>query len=100
MDKYTVRLLEGAYKDIDAIYFYIANEKLAPENAAQQADRIKTAILGLEELPQAHQKRQTGRYADKNYRQLIVDHYLVIFRVEEGIRTVFVVTIQYAGRNV
>lgn len=48
MDKYKVKVNPRAIRELDHIYEYIANEKLAPENAKRQVDRIKKAILGLE----------------------------------------------------
>lgn len=44
MDKYKVKVNPRAIRDLDSIYEYIANEKLAPENAKGQVDRIKNAI--------------------------------------------------------
>ena len=41
-----------------------------------------------------------GRYANKGYKQFIVDNYLVIYRVDEEKKEVFVVTIQYARRDI
>ena len=99
MDRYRVELLKRAYKDIDSIYAYIAFEKLSPENAQGQADRIRKALLGLDTFPQAHQDRLTGRYAGKNYRQLLIDNYLAVFRIDEEKKTVYVITVQYQGRN-
>lgn len=88
-----------AIKDLDRIYQYIALEKLAPENAKGQVERIKNAILGLNVFPQSHQERDTGRYAGKGYRQLLIDHYIVIFKIDENIKIVTVLTVQYQGRN-
>ena len=99
MDKYKVRLMKKAYRDLDSIYCYIAYEKLAPENAKGQVDRIKAAVLGLDTLPQSHQDRLVGRYAGKGYKQLLVDNYIAIFRIDESEKVVWVVTIQYQGRN-
>jgi len=98
--KYKVKLLRAAYRDIDNIYRYIANEKLAPENAKAQVDRIKEAILGLDTFPHSHQDRLTGRYSDKGYKQLLIDNYVAIFRIDETEKTVLVVTVQYLGRNI
>lgn len=70
MDKYKVKLNPRAICELEAIYEYIAKEKLAPENAKGQVDRIKKAILNLESFPQSHQVRYEGRYAGKGYRQL------------------------------
>ena len=74
MDKYTVKLYKRAIKEIDGIYAYISLEKLSPENAKGQADRIKEAILGLETMPQSHQERLVGRYAGKGYKQLLIEY--------------------------
>lgn len=99
MDKYKVMINPRAMRELDNIYGYIANEKLAPENAKGQIDRIKKAVLSLDTFPQSHQERNEGRYAGKNYRQLMIDNYIAIFRIDESHKMVYVVTIQYQGRN-
>lgn len=99
LDKYKVMINPRAIRELDNIYEYIANEKLAPENAKGQADRIKKAVLSLDTFPQSHQERNEGRYAGKSYRQLLIDNYIAISRIDEPHKTVYVVTIQYQGRN-
>ena len=99
MDKYKVEVNPRAIRELDHIYEYIANEKLAPENAKGQVDRIKKAVLSLDTFPQSHQERNEGRYAGKGYRQLLIDNYIAIFRIDEPHKTVYVVTMQYHGRN-
>ena len=99
MDKYVVMLYPKAFRDLDDIYAYIAFEKLSPENAKEQTNRIWDAIRTLEQMPEAHQERLVGRYASKGYRQLIIGNYLVIYKIDHVSKTVFVVTIQYQGRN-
>ena len=94
MDKYKVKINPRAIRELDQIYNYIANEKLAPENAKGQVERIKKFILSLDTFPQSHQERNEGRYAGKGYRQLLIDNYIVIFRIDEQCKTVYVVTIQ------
>lgn len=99
MDKYRVKINPKAIRELDSIYTYIANEKQAPENAKGQVDRIKKAILDLDTFLQSHQERNEGRYAGKGYRQLIIDNYIAIFRIDENEKTVYVITVQYQGRN-
>lgn len=99
MDKYKVRVNSRAIRELDHIYKYIANEKVTPENAKGQVNRIKKAILSLDTFPQSYQERNEGRYARKDYRQLLFDNYIAIFRIDEPHKTVYVVTIQYHGRN-
>ena len=99
MDKYKIKVNPKAIRELDSIYEYIANEIMAPENAKGQVDRIKKAILSLYTFPQSHQERNEGRYAGKGYRQLLIDNYIVIFRIDEPHQTVYIITIQYQGRN-
>ena len=100
MEKYKVMLYPKAFRDIESIYAYIALEKLAPENAKAQTDRIWAAIEALDSFPSAHQDRQVGKYATRGYQQLPIDNYLAIFKIDEQNKTVYVVTIQYQGRNI
>lgn len=72
---------------------------MAPENAKGQVNRIKKAILKLDTFPQSHQKRNEGKFAGQGYRQLLIDNYIAIFRINEKAKIVNVVTIQYQGRN-
>ena len=99
MDKYKIKLNPRAYRDLEEIFAYIALEKLSPENAKRQTDRILIKIRKLDTFPQAHQERMEGRYAGKGYRQLLIDNYMAIFRSDEKTKTVHVVTIQYQGRK-
>ena len=61
MDKYKVKVNPRAIHELDHIYEYIANEKLAPENAKGQIDRIKKSILSLDTFPQSHRRHRTDR---------------------------------------
>ena len=99
MDKYEAMLYPKAYRDIDDIYAYIAFEKLCPENAKGQTDRIWNAIKSLERFPESHQERLNGRYAGNGYKQLIIDNYIAIYKIDKNARRVYVVTVQYKGCN-
>ena len=51
-------------------------------------------------MPEAHQDRLVGRNAGKGYKQLIIDNYLVIYKMDNISKKVFGVTVQYQGRNI
>ena len=91
MEKYKVMLYPRAFRDIDSIYAYIALEKLAPENAKSQTDRIWAALETLDSFPSAHQDRQVGKYAGRGYKQLLIDNYVAIFKIDEQNKTVYIV---------
>lgn len=100
MDKYRVKLSQRAFRDIENIYDYIARELHSPANAKNQTDRIKGAVKSLDSFPQAYQERQVGRFANQGYRQLLIDNYMAVFRIDEDEKTVYVITVQYQGRNI
>lgn len=100
MDKYRIRLNERAFRDLEAIFSYIANDLQAPQTAKKQTERIRMAMKKLDTFPQSHQERDVGRYAGKGYRQLVIDNYIAIFRIDEEHRTVHIITIQYQGRDI
>lgn len=100
LNKYEIKINPRAIRDLEGIYEYIAYEKLSSENAIGQVNRIKKAILSLDTFPQSHQERAVGRYANKGYRQLPVDNYLIIFRIDDNLRTVSIITVQYQGKNI
>lgn len=99
MDKFKIILNERAFKDIDDIFAYIALEKQSPEYAQGQTDRIWIALRTLDTFPQSHQERNEGRYAGKGYRQLLLDNYVAIFKIDESKKVVTIVTVLYQGRN-
>ena len=98
MDKYKVRLNARAYRDIEDIFRYIAVEKLEPQIAKGQTDRIWNALKTLETFPQSHQDRTEGYFVGKGYKQLLIDNYIAIYRIDEQNRMVSVITVQYQGR--
>ena len=84
---------------MEEIYRYIAIEKQVSENAKAQTDRIWKAIKKLETFLGSHQDRLEGKYAGKGYKQLLVDNYMAIYKIDETEKTVYVITVQYQGRN-
>lgn len=95
MDKYKVLLYARAYRDLDAIYGYIAESLQAPDTAARMIDELEEAIFSLETLPHRGAERRVGAYANQGYRQLRVKHYVIVYRVLEDDKQVHIVTVRY-----
>ena len=98
MEQYSVKLLRRAVQDMDGIYTYIAQTLLEPETALKLVGRLEYAIFSLETLPHRCPERRVGAYADHGYRQLLMENYTIIFRIDEEYRPVIVVTVRYAPR--
>jgi len=96
LDKYAVKLLPRAYRDLDGIYAYIAETLLEPNAAHKLLDALEEAIFSLEELPQRGALRRNGAYASKGYRQLFIKNFTVIYRVDKTKKQVVIVTVRYS----
>lgn len=96
MDKYSVKLMSRALRDLNGIYDYIARTLLEPGTALNLVERIENAILSLENTPYRCPERKRGVYANRGYRQLIVENYTAVFRIDETKKTVIVVTVRYS----
>lgn len=96
MDKYVVRLLSRAYRDLDGIYAYIAETLLEPSTAQKLLDVLEEAIFSLEKLPKRGAPRRNGAYANKGYRQLFTKNFTLIYRVDETNEQVVIVTVRYS----
>lgn len=87
--------MNRALQDLDEIYAYIVSELSAPTAAENLIDRIEQAILSLEDTPKRGSVRRTGVFTDREYRQLFVKNYTIVYRVEEENKRVLIVTVRY-----
>ena len=86
--------------DLRAIYSYIAFEKLAPENAEGQVNRIRKAIRSLDLFPEGHTTVDWEPWASMGMRFLPVDNFTVYYLVDNDEGKVRIVRIFYSGRDV
>lgn len=98
MDKYTVKLYARAYQDLEEIYSYIANSLLEPDTALNMVDALETAILSLAQFPEREAIRRVGAYSNKDYRQLFLKNYTIVYRIVKQKKEVHVITIRYTPR--
>lgn len=99
MDKYVIKFYARAYRDLDGIYKYIANDLSEPIAASNLIDALEEAILSLEYLPERGAIRRIGAYANGDYRQLFVKNYVIVYKVLNDNKEVHIVTVRYASSN-
>ena len=96
LDKYSVKLLSTAYRNLDDIYAYIATQFHSEQTAQNLIDKLEEAFLSLEFMPQRGARRLAGAYANKGYRQLFVNNFTVIYRIDEVKKQVIIVIVRYS----
>ena len=95
LNKYSIKLLTRALRDLDDIYAYIAKALLAPDTAAKLVGEIEEAIFSLEQFPYRGVERKIGSYASRGYRQLFVQNYALVYRIDEP-KQVVIITVRYS----
>ena len=95
MNKYTVKLMQRAIRDLDEIYNYIADEFKEIGSAEHMANLLEKAILGLDEMAYRGALRKAGAFAARGYRQLFVKNFTIVYRVDEEKKIVILVTVRY-----
>jgi len=72
---------------------------MAPAVSLRIVTEIEFAIFSLDMLPFRGAERKIGRYANKGYRQLFVENYTIVYRIDEMKKQIIIVTVQYSPGN-
>ena len=99
MDEYKVSLTERAMRDLDSIYIYIAETVIEPKTASELISEIESGIFSLDQMPHRCLGRRTGVYANRGYRQLFVNNYTILYRIDEEEKRVIVVTVRHSQQQ-
>lgn len=98
MTKYEVIISEQAAKDMNDIYKYIHSVIGMPQIAMAQFNRIADAIESLNIFPERIKVMTDVQRPDKQFRQLLVDNFSVIFTISE--KTVNISRVAYSPSNI
>ena len=98
MGKYKVVLSPKAYKDLHNIFEYIGYEKQSISNAYNLTERIYDSLKNLSIFPKSHPKILFGEYAEKDYRQFVIEKYLAIYKVDNVKQIVTIIRIIHQGQ--
>ena len=94
-NKYHVRLLSCAEQDLIELVSYVAAEN--PQAAAKVLDRIEIRLQALASHPFTGRIPQDPKLAGLGYRVLVIDNYLVFYKVKQ--RVVLVHRILHGARD-
>lgn len=92
-----INITDEASIDLRQIYDYI--QENSPQNAAMVAERILHAIDQLYEMPSRFKVVGKSRRTGSSVHAVVVNPFIVYYRVEESRNTVFVLTIRHGARR-
>lgn len=97
--KYELILTDRAKQELEDIYEYISKSLMAEKAAENLINKIERNILRLETMPESCSIIEEFKERKKQYRKLIINNYLAIYRIDEEKRKVYIIRIVYGGRN-
>lgn len=95
---YSVLVTATAREVITEQVRFLAIDRQSPQNAIQWLDRVWTNIDGLEFLPLRHAIAEGYDRLPYLVRRIMLDNYLILFAVDEGNATVYVVGLRHGAR--
>lgn len=97
---YSLEFLSVAKNDMLEIVKYISNELKNPVAAQNLADDFISAAERLCEFPYANNVYTPLKPLELEYRRIIVNNYLMFYTVSEETKTVTIMRIIYAKRDI
>lgn len=99
MDRYSIRMSTKAKKDYKTIIRYIKSDLHEPRIAEKYAILIKDRINSLKYYPQKFEVVSSLIIGKDNIRKLIINNYIVFYRIKEEHKEVHILRIVYSGVN-
>lgn len=98
-NKYTLKLMPQADRDLDSIFEYINYELQNPSAAEKMIDDISAALLDLEDMPKKYSFSQIPELKALGIRKVIVKKYIALFLIDEENKYITVITVFYGARD-
>ena len=96
---YKLIVSEDAHRDIDEITGYIARELSNVQAAISFLDGVEDSYRYIAESPNMYSLCADDRLHQEGYRKIPVKNYLVIYRVDEAEKRVFIVRVIHGFRD-
>ena len=87
---YKIHATDNAQRDLDHIIEYIALELENPSAAATLLDKVDECYDDLSAMPYMYSECQSPRLKAMGYRKAILGNYIMVYRVEEELQTVYI----------
>lgn len=95
-NEYEVIFTKQAHKEIKEIYRYISKALFAENSAWQLMRALNSKISNIRIFPKMYRKIEIQ---NKEYRRLVVKSYIIIYRVNEEKKKIYIVHIFYSKSN-
>lgn len=100
MNKFTVNLTPKFENELDTIYFKLLFTNHSIVNAKQFFYKVRKSVLDLTVFPERYARLSNYEKAqEQNVRRVLLENYVVIYRVDNETSQVFVLHIFHCSQN-
>ena len=99
LDRYSIRMSTKAKNDYKKIIRYIKSNLHEPIIAEKYAILIKDRIDSLKYYPQKFEVASSVIVKQDNIRKLIINNYIVFYKIKEESKEVYILRIMYSGSD-
>ena len=96
---YNVSITDGASTELGEILGYIINRLQNPNAAKDFLDKVEECYGRLTDNPKIYQLCDYENFKEKGYRKAVVKNYVIIYRIDEAAKTVYILHIFYGRQN-
>ena len=97
--RYEVLLTDKAKEELEEIYNYISKSLISETAAISIMQKIENKILNLTKIPESYSIIEPYIQTNEKYRKLIINNYIVVYRIDYDNNKVYVIRIIYGKRN-
>ena len=97
--RYEVILTGKAKVELEGIYKYISKSLISETAASSIMQKIENKILNLKKIPESYSIIEPYIQTKEKYRKLIINNYIVVYRIDKENNKVYVISIIYGKRN-
>ena len=96
---YKVEFTDDCRDEIRAIYKYISENLVAKPAARRLMQKMKKSIMNLAEFPKLCAKIEKNDRRKREFRKLIVNHYVILYTIDENKKTVYISHMYYGASD-
>lgn len=96
---YKLSISPSAVEDLDEIVVYIARTLDNPAAAAAFLDKVSSCYDRLEAMPYLYEECRDPNLRALGYRRAVIDHYVMVYSVDEPQKTVRILRFFYGARD-
>jgi len=96
---YKIIITESAKLQLEEIISYIVNELYNEKAATEFLEKVRTRFNNIKITPYMYEVCRDKRLENKKFRKIVIDNYIMIYKVIENQNNIFIVGIFYSGQE-